>query len=930
MTKKRERIHLLVDLVVFCVIAATPVWAQTPEGAIDGIVRDASDAVVPGVTVQATSPALIEGSRMVVTDRNGRYQFLRLPVGEYTVTFALSGFTIVKREGIVVNAAFTASINAQLTPASVEETVTVTGESPIVDIRSTTEQLVLEDAVIDDIPSARNVFDMTKFVMGATTGVPDVGGNTSLIYTDIHIHGNRAADRGYYRDGIPLVSFFGGGDAPHAYGATGAQEEVTFQTTGIPAAVSVGGMAINMVMKQGGNSLSGSLFTSYMDDWMQSSNLDEELMEQGVEATSGMKHAYDIDGTIGGPILKDKLWFLGTVRIWSVTTLLANQFFEDGTQQDDFVRKGEQDVKVTWQANNSNKFSVTYIHENSLRPTRRSGATFVSEEASSVNKTEPNNYFLYGNYTGTIGPSWIIEGRVSGMSYDYTEFIQPYLTPEDVARLDIVASRLTGAPTRLRIGSPRTTNYQAAATRLGDWNGSHEFQFGAQGNYGTYITERFNQKDIILRFRSGIPDSVDLVNTPTKSDNRVQNFGLYAQDRWNIGNRLTLNIGVRYEYKHLYIAEQSAPAGTYVPARSTPETPLITWNNVVPRIGVAYDLFGTGLTVLKGSYSRYMANDATGLAEQVNPIFYSTNRCAWTDLDGDRFAQNSELSRCQGFVGGITTTIGSELRRPFSNEYSLGVQHELMPNLAVSVMYHRMENRDDRAPYNLAVPRESYIPIVITNPLDGSPLTIYNQNPATAGKQQNVIINDSLLNSSYNGIEFTLQKRFSGNAYLQGGYHYGKDLGRIATGVISDPNDDIFTYGAMRTDEPHQFKISGNILLPGEINFSGFLIARSGHSRQRNMQVTRAMVPELTRSTQSVRLEPNDVNRYDSVTLLDLRFGRIFDMGGTWRLEPFVDLYNLFNVNTILNEVTTVGPNLGNVSSTVNPRVIRVGFKTSF
>ncbi|MGH9333352.1 MAG: TonB-dependent receptor plug domain-containing protein, partial [Vicinamibacteria bacterium] len=749
------------------------------------------------------------------------------------------------------------------------------------------------------------------------------------LYTAIHIHGNRPEDRGYYRDGIPLVSFFGGGDAPHAYGATGAQEEVNFQTTGIPASVSVGGMAINMVMKQGGNNLSGSLFTSFMNESLQSSNLDDELRDRGVEATSGMEKAYDIDGTIGGPIMRDKLWFFGTVRIWSVTTLLANQFFEDGTQQDDFVRKGEQNVKLTWQVNPANKLSVTYIHENSLRPTRRSGATFVSEEASSVNKTEPGNYFIYGNYTGTIGDSWIVEGRASTMKYDYTEFIQPYLGPDDVARLDIVASRLTGAPTRLRIGSPRTANYQAALTRLGDWNGSHEFQIGAQGNHGTYITERFNQKDIILRFRSGTPDSVDLVNTPLKADNRVQNVGLYAQDRWRIGERITLNLGVRYEYKNLSIAEQSSPAGTWVPARSNPEIPVQKWHNVVPRLGVAYDLTGQGRTVLKGSYSRYMGNDATGLAEEVNPLFYSTNRCAWTDFDGDLFAQPPEISRCQGFEGGITTTVDPNLRRPFSNEYSVGVQHELAPNLAVSVTYNRKENRNERAPKNLAVPRESYIPIVINNPLTNEPLTIFNQDPATLGLQENVITNDSRLDNTYNGIEFAVQRRFSGNAYIQAGYHYGKDLGRIAAGELNDPNDDIFIEGAMRTDEPHQFKFSGNILLPGDISLSGFLIARSGHSRQRTLVVSRNLVPELTRTSESIRLERNDDNRYDGVTMLDLRVGRAFPMG-QWRLEPFLDLYNLFNANTVLNEVTTLGPNLGQVSSTINPRVVRIGFKMNF
>ncbi|MGH9334884.1 MAG: TonB-dependent receptor, partial [Vicinamibacteria bacterium] len=778
-------------LVLVC-FAALPglSWGQaTPEGAIDGVIRDETGAVVPGATVEASSPALIGGPRRTVTDGDGRYRFLRLPVGEYAVTFSLPGFATLKREGVVVNAAFTATINAELSVAAVAESVTVTGESPIVDVRSNTQQVVLDDEVINTIPSARNVFDMTKFVIGSSTSGVDVGGSTTHLYTPMQIHGSRSQDRVYYRDGIPTVSFFGGGDAPNSEDSVGAQEEVTYQMAAIPASVSVGGFAINMVTKTGGDELSGSFYTSFTNNSLQSSNLDQELEDRGVRATSGMHRAYDLDGSIGGPIKRDKLWFFGSWRLYSVDTLLANQFFPDGSQQNEYVRNGQKDVKVTWQVNPSNKLSVNFSHENALRPTRREGATFVEHEASSVNRTEPDNYFVYGNYAALIGDSWLFEGALSKMKYDYSSVPQPGQEDEP-PRLDIVNSVLTGSGVRYRVGQPRTNFAKGVLTWLGQAQGSHELQMGVQGLWGGYLTERRLVGDMILRTRNGVPDSADLANTPLSTNNQVRDLGIFAQDRWQIGQRLTLNAGVRYDYKNVFIPPQSAPAGTWVPARETDEIPVITWHNVVPRLGVAYDLFGSGRTVVKGSVSKYMGNEATGVAEDVNPLFYSTNRCVWADLNGDNYADALELSDCEGFSGAASTTIDPDLRRPFNREYSLGFQHQLAPNFGLTVMYHRKENRDLRSERNLAVPRETYIPVTITNPLTNDPLTIFNQDPVTQGLQDNILTNSPVLDNDYNGIEVTVERRFSQRMYLQAGYHFGKNLGRISDGELNDPNDD--------------------------------------------------------------------------------------------------------------------------------------------
>ncbi|MBI2833336.1 MAG: TonB-dependent receptor [Acidobacteria bacterium] len=930
-------------VVVLCTVLVLPAWGQTDTGGIEGVVRDESGGVLPGVTVAITSPALIERTRETVTEDTGNYRFLRLPVGKYAVKFSLPGFATVERVDVGINSGFTATINAVLAVGALAETLTVTGQSPLVDVRGTTTQLVVTDEVVNTIPTSRNVMDIGKLMVGFSTGRPEVGGSLSQNYGNgWQIHGNRSIDRSYFRDGLPSSSYFSGGDAPMSYGGTGANDELNFQTTAIPASVPIGGMVMMMVTKSGGNRLSGTAFTSGFVRGMQSSNLDDELRKRGVTATSGGTKGYDVDLSLGGPIKRDKVWFFGDARIWSYTELLANQFWTDGSQMQSYVRRTDYFAKVTWQLNHNNKITVGDSREGIYRPHRRQGATFVMPEAANFNTQNPFNRFVAGTWTGTPSNAWIFEVRMSNMSLTNRERYRPEVEPNAVARLDIATSTLSGAPTRIREGHPYRTVLSGSVTRVGNWLGSHELQTGAQYDFGGYetINDFTKHGDIILRVRNGVPDSVDLMNSPIHSDNKGRTVGLFVQDRWMIANRLTINAGVRYDDIHVYYPDQVAGAGAWVSERRVPKRDAKTWRNVVPRLGVAYDLTGRGKTVLKGSFSRYVGNEGVGLAESLNPIFLQTNRCAWTDLNGDLNAQANELSRCQGWSGGTTTTMDPNLRRPFNDEYSVGIEHQLASNLRISVMLNRRENRDNRTTINRAVPTASYIPVVITNPLNGEPLTIYNQNPATAGRQDNLLANSSAVDTTYNGVDISFVRRFSAGSLVQGGYSYGKTRGLIntvSTGAgtasnvadPSDPNNLIFGTGAIGSDQTHQFKVSGNHLLPGSISVSGSFIANSGLPRVRRLNVGRALVPNLTRATQTVNVESNYVNRYDSWVMLDLRAGRVFRLGGS-QIEPFIDAYNVLNRNTVLDEVTTIGPSLGRVSATINPRLVRIGGKVTF
>ena len=447
---RRKTFHLSSGLVVLiCLLFIRSAAAQVIVGAIEGVAQDAGGGVLPGVTVQASSPALIGDARETLTDANGHYRILRLPVGRYSLSFTLAGFSPFTREDVVVNSGFTATISPVLQIGSVEETVTVTGESPVVDVRGSTIQALVSAEVMNTIPNSRTVFDMTKTLLGASTTRPDVGGSSLVLYTQMQIHGSQSNDRSYYKDGIRLAAYFGGGDAPRTYGSVGAMSEVNYQYSALPASLPSGGMNIVMVFKEGGDAYSGSVFSAFGNDSMQSTNVDQELMDRGVEVGAGIKKIYDVDTSFGGPLKRGKAWFFGSLRFSSVTNLLTNSFFRDGSQSIDFQRRNDYFVKGTFQPNPTNKFSVSISHDGWFRPFRRRDAQFVEQEAllsdADGQSISPYNRVIASRWTATPGTDWIVEAgwghtRV-GAGWEY----QPGVQPTDLARLDLVTNTLSGA-----------------------------------------------------------------------------------------------------------------------------------------------------------------------------------------------------------------------------------------------------------------------------------------------------------------------------------------------------------------------------------------------------------------------------------------------------------------------------------------------------
>src|SRR4051812_41425355 len=297
--------------------------AAHAQSTLTGIVKDTSGAVLPGVTVEAASPVLIEKTRSVITDASGGYRIVDLRPGTYTLTFSLEGFSTVKREGVELPSNFVMTFNSELKVGSLEETLTVTGASPTVDVQSTTKSQVLNREALDAIPTGRTIQGMGQLITGVSLNIPDVGGSRAMQQTYMSTHGLGASQTTVLVDGL-LVNGLDGDGAVQNYFNSSMSQEMVYTTSGASADVSGGGVRLNMIPRDGGNRLSGSLFSGFQDKSFQSSNLTDDLKARHLTTPDGIGRLSNIEGSLGGPIMKDKIWFFGSVRAFHLNTLPAD------------------------------------------------------------------------------------------------------------------------------------------------------------------------------------------------------------------------------------------------------------------------------------------------------------------------------------------------------------------------------------------------------------------------------------------------------------------------------------------------------------------------------------------------------------------------------------------------------------------------------
>jgi hypothetical protein len=588
-------------------------------------------------------------------------------------------------------------------------------------------------------------------------------------------------------------------------------------------------------------------------------------------------------------------------------------------------------------------------HRNDL-----TAVSFPTTIATSFQKQPAQNLVLsFNRVLGTAGIFDVRFGRMWGET--------PYIYQEEINLTDLrnthfydtitqVADR--SAPYEFRNPNERLQFNASLSYYVDNFaGGTHDFKFGVQIGNDTMKQNRIIIGDTRLIAIDGVADEAQLINTPFDSDQRMSDYGFYVQDAWTIGQRATLNIGLRFDGLRGRVPPQTSPAGTWIGVRDEAEiTDIPNWGpNAAPRIGFSYDLFGTGKTALKLYYGRFYIQTGTSIPEAMNPVFDSSVNVPWNDLNGDlflepgpsgTFADSPELDltrlREQGFVGGAQSTIDPNLDRPYSDNFDIGIQHELVPNFSVGFTYHRRQHRRGIGRPDRNRPASGYDPMAMNydDPVDGpSTVTVYNARPEIlTGGRDLFITNVDQINSDYNGFEIVGHKRYSNNWQMLGGVTYNSHKGFDYSNSyiqLSDFNNPNFLLnrdnGSVWTDLPWTFKFSGSYMFGNNLTLAGKWEGRAGYPETRRLSVS-----GLSQGTETVYVAQRGTDRPNSVTaFVDLSLTWSKNIGRS-RIEPTLQIFNIFNKATVLRQQTLVGSTWSSPTSYLSPRILRVGIKWVF
>src|SRR5437870_12680041 len=659
------------------------------QSAFTGVVRDQSGAVLPGVSVEAASPALIEKSRSTVSDERGTYKIIDLRPGNYSLTFTLPGFKTVTRE-VELPSDFTATINAEMTVGAVEETITVAAESPVVDSKTNFKAQVLPREVLDRVPTAHTIQSAGQLVVGVQMDVPDVGGSRAMQQTYFFVHGAGTSQTSVLMDGMVINGLQADG-AVQSYMNDAGAEQMVYQTGGGTADSPTGGMKLNVSPREGGNELHGSVFAGFESNSLQSDNLSPFLARNGVRVVDKIGTYRDIDATLGGPIKKDKLWFFGSTRFFTVNKPVANAFWiPEGSTYADCVnavvacRQAINDqsinsvlLRLTWQVSPRNKLSA-YMDR-----------LFKSRDHDVTAGVDPKTAGTYWNspiyetstikWTSTISNRLLVEGGYSSNIERYNNLYEPgvrkpYGTPEWYAgarHSDTSFGTVSNARAYEYGSYPDRHNAQAAASYI---RGGHNLKFGFQNSWGPYNQTAWANADLYQNYLNGEPVTVTLLATPVRWKDRLNaNLAIYGQEAWTI-NRLTTTDGLRSAYVSEQVSGQPAQHGRFANVPAFTDIHLPIWRTFSPRTAVVYDLFGNGKTAIRFGFNRFEAAAATNLAALYDPANAATVTftTSWTDLNKDDVAQDSEINFAQvpkNFGTIPLSTFDPKLKRPYSLVY---------------------------------------------------------------------------------------------------------------------------------------------------------------------------------------------------------------------------------------------------------------------
>ena len=957
--------YVRLALIVFTWLAIVPSAAYAQQASITGVVRDTSGAVLPGVTVEATSPALIEGVRSAGTDGTGRYRIEELRPGTYIVTFTLPGFATVRREGIQLTGTFVATANADMRVGELQETITVTGEAPIVDVQSTVRQRVFDREVLEVLPSSRAPSQVAALTPNVTTSNHDVGGTLG----DGSGRGSMMT-RGVDDSRIliaGLVTQTGTGTSHGVYNME-AYQEVAVDTGAVSAEYYTGGVRINFIPRDGGNTFAGSFLTAYANDAMAGDNFTQELKERGLPTPNTVKQLLDVNPAFGGPIKRNKLWFHAAARYNRAYNYAALFFNKNAgnpnlwTYEPDTSRKPAAtentirnvNARVTWQATSRNKFAVTYDTSRVCDCPRRLRGNESPEAILDVYNINPRRF--YGaEWTAPVSNRLLLEANFVTIYSDAARArVNPYFPPSPVPLIQVREQsnnlRYRGTPS-----APRSINDPVTVRAVASYvTGAHSLKVGF--NFGTVDQERQTfspDAPLSYRFNNGVPNRITLFATPFTAFVDGVESAAFVQDRWTVG-RLTLSGGLRYDYFSDSFPAQTIGPGNFTPNRNIvfTKTDGVTWHDIEPRVGVAFDVFGNGKTALKASLNKYLSGEGSGGAFGIgmapaNHMVTTTDR-SWDDANRN-FVPDCDLTNplANGECGAMANRdFGSPLsvltydpdlvkgwgKRTYNWQFSTSMQQEILPRVSVAVDYwrtwygnfvvvdHRGYDPADFDEFSITAPRDLRLAAGGGFVLSG----LYDVKPEAFGRPASGFVSLAQKygkqSEIWNGVDVTLNARPRPGVLLQGGtstQRQSTDTCGTVTHVAPQPPPErggslpVYNPSRLFCDAEGTFltqlKLLGSFRVPRiDMQVTASLQNLPGPEilavyTASNAEVARSLGRNLAGGARNVEVplvEPRSMYG-ERLNQLDLRIGKILRFGRT-RATVSLDLYNALNSSAVL------------------------------
>jgi hypothetical protein len=959
--------------VVSLLALASPAAAQEFRGRINGIVTDQSGAVLPGVIVTASSPALIQ-PQTTTTGVDGVYRLIALPAGVYELAFALPGFQSVRRTEIRVVINTTLTVDASMSVASVAETVTVTGASPVVDTSTTAVGTNFTRELLTEIPNARDVWAAMAQAPGLQMTGYDVGGSHTGTQTGYLTYG--MGDQNATRlEGINTTEAT---DANAGYFDFGSFEEFQIGGAGNMAEMDVPGASLNITVKSGGDSFHGTWYSDYEGKRLVSDNVPAELRVAGGSTSDGYNVAaplergnpidrqYDINGNLGGPIKRGKAWFFASYRL--------NDQYRYVLGFDELARSkltNPWTLKGTYQLSKSNQIIGYTNKREKLQAYRDIGPT---TPLSASRYQSSRNYPWKVEWTSVPSPRMFLDVLVARWTNYFP--LRPQSEVGNFPADQFVPGRRDEV-TLQRFDGGGHDSYQdqkrfkpqftaSLAYARDGWIGSHDFKFGTEIRRDRRIFVQDQPFNIFYRDRAGLVNEVDVYNTPVSPTNDVNYRAAYANDSWRMNDRLTVNLGLRIEHYSDGWPDQSvAPEG--VPAlagdprfadlfasRAVAGRTVASTTTAAPRAGFAYDITGRGQSVVKAFYGRFYFNSADTVADVENPVGRLRARYRFNDLNGNRLvdgpAEIGAFVRTLDAAAGAVT-VDPDLKRPYGDEVSTHFEQEIAAGLSgrVSYVYKNIRNEWDDIDINRV--GKFTTPVTLTEPgpdgrsgtPDDQPVQLLDLQAGTT--ERRMFTNIPEFDSDFHTIEFAVNRRFNNRWMALSSFEYTWrktffDIAQASTSALGVAG--ISKVATIETnfqwDNPNQrrygretqtlwnYKAIGRYAFPYDIGVSGSYKLQSGRQWGR---IWAAPLPVA--GTTGIRVEPADARRAPNVGIFDIRIDKSVKLPGRGgRLVGIVDVFNLTNSGVVTNFNHNTGTSFLRVIALLDPRIVRLGARWEF